>query len=112
MNTQEMALQLFLKLWVWILPAVACATETVVFHTDFTRPLDPKVWRGTAGQLERVEGHGRCLMIQKPEASGTLARTIALPAKRFDGQLVTIQAQIKAENISAPTNHECGIVVR
>jgi len=92
------------------LACLAVAGE-VVFQADFegTDPL--RGWNAGAGTL--VPGHpkGACLRVEQTKTGGTATCTISLPAAKLAGQLITVSARLKAENVGVPPQPWNGIKI-
>ncbi|MCX7014182.1 MAG: cellulase family glycosylhydrolase [Candidatus Sumerlaeota bacterium] len=96
--------------------AIAClasptfAEQTIVFHADFTAPDALKAWTGVGGQIVEETNRGTpCLMMENDKADGSAMRRARIPADRIAGQIVTISAMVKADNVSEPPKHWNGI---
>jgi len=96
-----------------LLLALACAAAAseIVFQTDFEGDPALRGWDAGAGSLVPGQPDGRCLQVVQTQPGGTARCTIAIPAKKLAGQLVTVTARLKAKDVSEPPQHWNGIKV-
>jgi endoglucanase len=79
-----------------------------ILIADFNKPDALSKWRGSGGKL--VEGlNAKCLLLESPRANSYVNRTIALPADRIAGKLITLRATVKAADVSKPPKPWNGI---
>jgi len=97
-------LVLFLSL---LSSGLAVAEEKVIFHCDFDAVMPPSTHAGTL--VTAFEG-SQSLRIERDEP-GSSSRQFPIDAALFDARIATLEAVVKAEDVSAPPQPWNGIKV-
>jgi len=93
-------------------PVPVFAEQTGVFEENFDGPNPLARWQGGVGKLEAIPGQtGQSLVIENRDASSGATLQIALPADRLAGQIVTLEARVRAERLSKPPQSWNGVKV-
>jgi len=81
-----------------------------VLDADFNAPDALSKWAGSGGKLVAA-ADGNCLLIEASGGNPYANRTMALPASRMAGELITIRAKVKSAGVSKPPRPWNGIKV-
>ncbi|MFO7957773.1 MAG: cellulase family glycosylhydrolase [Candidatus Brocadiia bacterium] len=82
-----------------------------VLHLDFESPEQFTVLSGDAGGPGAGHDSSASLLVERNQADGSAVHRVELPADRLAGRLITLSADVRAENISEKPNHWNGIKV-
>ncbi len=93
-------------------PVPVFAEQTGVFEANFDGPEPLARWQGGVGKLEAIPGQeGLSLVIENWNTSSGATLQIELPADRLAGQIVTLEARVRAESLSKPPQSWNGVKV-
>ena len=90
---------------------VALGGQTVVFSENFNHANRLNQWHGKSGKLIQGEKENSQLFLSNSDKNRTVSCNTTLPANDIAGRLVTLQASVKASNVSTPPKSWNGIKV-
>ncbi len=84
------------------LSACARAEREPIFHADFEGAETLEGWSGSGAGVVDRDGGGRALVIERTDAQAATSVVLRhdLPAEAMAGRLITLQAAVKAEDVS------------